>query len=495
MARKRLDVPLTFLIALLCAGATLTLAPAVLAGEAPAAPPAKPPEEKPAEPAPDQPAEPPAEEPAPPPAEEPAKPPAEPPAEPAPERATVPDLSGKTQSQAAAALLVAGLKLGAVTKIPGKGDPGKILGQDPAAGAKVEKGSAVAVQMGAVADPVMVPVPALVGLRLEDAKARLAQAGLKPGAVTSKVAAGKGGEVLSQDPAAGASVKEGTPVRLVVGEEPPPEPVAVPDLGGVSLVEASRTLQALGLAVGEILYKTDNTLPPGRVITQSPKAGTMLNPGAKVNVTIARKGEITYAVPDVLGKTAAQAEKILRDAGFIPGKTSAQEAPEGTPEGIVLKQTPDAGAQVKERGAVDMVLSRKAGQKANVPGLVGLPREGAEALLKESGLVLGTVTAEYREGEQPGMVLRQTPEAGAEVEPGSAVDLLVAGEPADLVRVPIVLRMSLEEAQAALQRAGLKLGTVEKGKKFMKEIVVKQLPYPFRKVPRGTAVTLTVTER
>ncbi|MHC4598132.1 MAG: PASTA domain-containing protein [Planctomycetota bacterium] len=408
----------------------------------------------------------------------------------------VPDLSGLTVDEAKSRLLASGLEFGRMKSVPGKGELGKVLAQKPAAGEEVKRGTLVSVEVGAPARVQRVATPGLKGLTLEEAKARLKQLGLVPGKITREIFSGKAGMILSQNPPAGRNVKVGSSIDLVVAREPVGELAEVPDLKGLKLSEAARKLSAIGLKVAEnIENRVDNTVEPGQVLDQKPAAGKKVERGTEIHLVIAKQGEVLYTVPDVVGKPQAEAEEILRREGFGIGEVTSAPAPGRTELGTVLSQKPAAGEKTKTRVSVALVVAVKPETVAKVPGLVGLARARAEELLKEAGLALGNVTTEERENEAVGTVLRQTPEAGLEVPPGTKVDLVVAEEPADMVKVPIILRLSLEDAQKALEKAGLRLGTVTQGKRFMKEIVVRQFPYPNKKVRKGTKVDVTVTKR
>jgi len=417
-------------------------------------------------------------------------------AEEKPAKIAVPNLRGLTPDEAKAQLKKAGLVLRDTHVTPGKGDPGKVFSQSPDPGKEVGRGTAVAVWVGAEAKPKSVTVPGVKGMKLEEAKARIEQVGLRVGRTSERSFAGKGGQVIEQAPPPGRNVPEGSKVDLVVGVEPESKEAVVPDLKGLSLMDASRKLREIGLAVGTIESKEDASIPAGRVLAQSPKAGEKIERGSKIAVTIAKKGvKATFEVPDVVGKTREEAEKTVREAGFIPGAVSFASAPEGKAVGTVLSQNPVAGTRVARKGTIALTVAREPGTKVKIPGLLGLPRERAEALLKEAGLVTGAVFDEPHEDEKKGTVLKQTPEAGTEVDPGTRVDLVVASEPLDLVKVPVVLRKTVEEARILLEKAGLKLGKVTVGKKYMTELVIKQSPLPNKKVPKGTAIDVTVTKR
>lgn len=134
-----------------------------------------------------------------------------------------PNVVGQPQADAEAALTAAGLSVGTVTTANSPTVPaGNVISQNPATGANVAPGSPVdlVVSLG----PALVAVPAVTGLTQADAQAALLAAGLTVGTVsTAQSGTVPAGNVISQNPAAGANVAAGSPVNLVVssGAAPP----------------------------------------------------------------------------------------------------------------------------------------------------------------------------------------------------------------------------------------------------------------------------------
>ncbi|HAO34407.1 MAG TPA: serine/threonine protein kinase, partial [Candidatus Competibacteraceae bacterium] len=78
------------------------------------------------------------------------------------------------------------------------------------------------------------------------------------------------GEIISQNPAAGASVAPGSAVALVVSSGP--ESVTVPSVVGQTQTAAADALKQVGLTVGTITRENSATVPAGTVISQNPAA-------------------------------------------------------------------------------------------------------------------------------------------------------------------------------------------------------------------------------
>ena len=132
----------------------------------------------------------------------------------------VPDVLGMTQSEAGTALTNALLALGAVTRLYSPTIPtGEVMEEHPAAGTSVAPGTAV--DLGISKGPEFVLVPNVVGLTQTAAGTALSNALLSLGAVTQLYSATVPvGQVMQENPAAGASVAPGTAVDLGVSKGP-----------------------------------------------------------------------------------------------------------------------------------------------------------------------------------------------------------------------------------------------------------------------------------
>lgn len=140
----------------------------------------------------------------------------------------VPDLTGKMQNELSAYLEAAGFTLGSVTSEPGQEPEGTVMRQDPAAGTKAEKGTAinVVVSDGSKAKAIM---PFVTGMTLGEASSAIANAGLKVGNVTYDYSdTYANGEVMWQQFEGNAQKERGTSVKLIVSKGKKPEPTTQP---------------------------------------------------------------------------------------------------------------------------------------------------------------------------------------------------------------------------------------------------------------------------
>jgi serine/threonine-protein kinase len=195
----------------------------------------------------------------------------------------VPDVRGKSRSDALKLLSDAKFKVTEVEESSSSVPAGVATRTDPEGGTEQPAGSRVRLFISTGVESV--EVPAVVGLDVEDARAELSEAGLR--AVVNRVESDKPeDEVTGQDPAEGTSVDEGTRVTISVSEGPPEE-VSVPNVEGQSLAEARDTLQDAGFRVSVDEQATTVEEEDDTVLSQSPSGGQHPR-GTRVTLTVGK---------------------------------------------------------------------------------------------------------------------------------------------------------------------------------------------------------------
>ncbi|MGH6896971.1 MAG: PASTA domain-containing protein [Geminicoccaceae bacterium] len=267
----------------------------------------------------------------------------------------------------------------------------------------------------------------------------------------------------------------------------PPDRATMPHLLDRPEAEAVAILGRFGLKVGQRLTQRAPDRV-GLVISQEPAAGTPITATTSVSLVIGtvEQGD-TVAVPNIVGRTVAEAEKLLKEAGLKLGQRS--EKP-GAPVGTVLDQSPAAGTRVTPDTAVAVVIAiAPPDERIAVPEVVGKSLQDAEAILKEVGLRAGRVT--FRDDDRVDQVLEQAPKAGDRVAKETAVDLIVGrAREVERTKVPRVTGQTLAGVAEILDAARLKVGEVS-GTRDGK--VTEQKPAAGAEVQVGTAVDLRLT--
>jgi serine/threonine-protein kinase len=198
----------------------------------------------------------------------------------------VPRLLGMERSAAIEALADVGLAVGdtQTTSHP-EAERDAVVWQDPPAGMAVPPRTSVDVTVSG--GPQRVPVPDLVGYDALLAGQLIAAAGLSVRSIDSTQAPVPRGVVVNTRPPAGSTLLPGNGVTLVVSVGAPT--ITVPNLAGLSEIEAQIILEQVNLVLGTSVRRTHQVAEPGTVLEQRPAAGTLAAPGTAVNITIARR--------------------------------------------------------------------------------------------------------------------------------------------------------------------------------------------------------------
>jgi beta-lactam-binding protein with PASTA domain len=141
--------------------------------------------------------------------------------------------------------------------------------------------------------------------------------------------------------------------------------------------------------------------------------------------------------------------------------------------------------------AAAYVLTRDdSGTTTRVPDVVGLGVAEAVRDLGQRGYA-ADVQERVSSSAPPGEVLAQAPAPGTELDRGSRVTIVVTR--GSTTEVPRVVGLSLGEATARLQEAGLKSRTVKIASSRPKDRVIRQSPPAGADAKKGTTVVLTIS--
>ncbi len=247
---------------------------------------------------------------------------------------TVPAVVGMEREEALLALQNVGLKVNLTNTSDPEVPAGIVISTNPVAGTELSEGDFVSVFVSA--GPEEVTVPSVVGATLEDATKRLEDEGLKLGEVVEEPSDEvEPGIVISQAPAAGTSQPPDTEVSLTVSSGP--DSVLLEDLTGRSARDAVSTLEGLGLTVQSV-DEFHPTIDVGSVIRTEPGPGQV--PLESTVLLVISKGPEPVAVPNLIGKTEAEAKSLLDSLGLVL-RVSATRVDAGPDlAGLVAEQSP-----------------------------------------------------------------------------------------------------------------------------------------------------------
>lgn len=199
----------------------------------------------------------------------------------------VPSLAGRVLADASAVAAGRGLAL----RIEGRrNDPAvpadHVLAQEPPPGATLKAHRAVRVWLSL--GPRRVSVPPVEGESARTARIALEQAGVPVARVVEIPDPGAEGTVLAQRPAPGEADLSAGGASLLVSRGPGGGDFVMPDLIGRDAGAAIAALQAAGLKVSDVRYRTYPGVAPGIVLRQSPPAGHPVSPRAALSLDVSK---------------------------------------------------------------------------------------------------------------------------------------------------------------------------------------------------------------
>jgi serine/threonine-protein kinase len=157
--------------------------------------------------------------------------------------------------------------------------PGTILEQIPSGGAPLAQKE---IRVIVAKAPELVAVPNVVGKTLDEARDELVKAAFEVPEAAFEPSEAPGGQVVRQEPNAGAKTEPGAIVRLIVSEES----VEVPKVLYLPQGQARKKLEAAGLSLGKVAEREHEELGSGRVIGQNPGAGSRAPRGSSVDLVV-----------------------------------------------------------------------------------------------------------------------------------------------------------------------------------------------------------------
>lgn len=274
-----------------------------------------------------------------------------------------------------------------------------------------------------------VTVPDVTGMTEEEAKKTLNAKNLGF-EVTSREESEEyeEGLVCSQTPASGKKVNKNTKVTVVVSSGLVGQSITIPDVTGMSEDDALKALNSAGFKNVSSSYSYSDSVAEGNVISTTPSANTKGSKDTKITMTVS-KGAEKQTVPDVTGKTEADAQSALSSVGLTGSVT--YEYSSSVEQGKVISQSVTAGKKVAPGTTVGLVVSQgeEPPEKVTVPPITGSSLENARQLIKSAGLAVGSITYQYSDSVSSGCVISCDPGDGSSVDDGSTVNLVISQGP------------------------------------------------------------------
>jgi eukaryotic-like serine/threonine-protein kinase len=230
-------------------------------------------------------------------------------------------------------------------------DPGTVFGQDPPAGARIEEGDRIQLDVS-LGDEVVV-LQDYRGRQQNEVVQELQALGLTVVTAFEDTIEVNAGLVVGTDPPAGSSVATGDQVTVLIAQLP--NVVIVPDVARQPQATAGATLQAARLR-----FTTQEEPSPdiaADLATRTdPPAGTELEPDSEVVLYIS-SGPSEIEVPNVVGQPSADAQGAITAAGLVP-TVVIQDTSIQTQDGRVTNQSPGPGQRVRPGSPVTITVGR-----------------------------------------------------------------------------------------------------------------------------------------
>jgi serine/threonine-protein kinase len=270
----------------------------------------------------------------------------------------VPNVTGETRSAATTRLEFNGFSVD-TEEVERQAPKGTVLEQDPVPGSAEEDCSFLgffcskpSVTLTISAGPGNGTVPGVAGLSEEEATEKLEDAGFEVAVQRVNSASVEEGLVVNSDPAGNSTATNGSTVTINVSRGP--KLVKVPVLVGAQRDVAVERIRGRGLEPS--VSEEESNAPEGQVISQSPDAGSQVEPGSGVSIVVS-KGEEQVRVPNVIGKERREAVEMIRAEGLAP---FVEEEETGIPGqvGRVIDQFPPPGQELAPGSEVTLTVGK-----------------------------------------------------------------------------------------------------------------------------------------
>lgn len=232
------------------------------------------------------------------------------------------------------------------------------------------------------------------------------------------------GTVSEQKTKAETKVKKHSTVHVVVSSALIGKEIIVPDVSGMREDEAQGKLTDAGFKpTSEFQY--DDNVAEGNVISTTPAANSKAAKDTQVKMIVS-KGAQKKTVPDVRGKSEADARSEIQAAGLTVGSTSTQHD-DSVAKGNVISQSVTPGKKVSAGTAVNLVLS-SGSDKVSIQNFAGKDEEELLSWASQNGLNASKQKDEYSSNYEEGTIISMSPASGS-VSKGSTITYVLSRGP------------------------------------------------------------------
>ncbi|MET9313248.1 Stk1 family PASTA domain-containing Ser/Thr kinase [Kribbella sp. NPDC003505] len=203
----------------------------------------------------------------------------------------------------------------------------------------------------------------------------------------------------------------------------PPAKVAVPDVSGKSVADATALLAEKGLKFALGPSEASDTVGRGSAIRQTPQAGTEAEQGSTVTVVFS-SGRSAFPVPNVIGMSESKARQALKESsGKFKVNDDVKEADSDQKKGVVIAISPDPNGSYASGTEFTLTVSSGV-ENIEVPNVITQTQDDATKTLKDLGFRVGYASADNPNAPDQ-TVLQQSVKGGTKAAKGSLITLTI----------------------------------------------------------------------
>ena len=340
----------------------------------------------------------------------------------------MPDLIGMEEDEAKQALKEAGLGMTTEYESSDTVKEGLVMRQEYDEDEIIDKNIKVVVTISEGSSSVQIPTT-ILGKTKDEANAVLKDLNLSDKNITVSYVDQSSdtyaeGTICGMNPSSGIVSSDST-LTLYVSSGKAEKTVSVPSVEGLDVNTAISSLTGVGLSYNQVEASSD-TVASGLVISQSVASGTEVAEGTVITLTVST-GKADVYVPGVVGMAQAQAINALEQRN-IAYTISEREVTDASEAGIVLEQSVGADS-IYNGSTVVLYVGKLQSQTGTLPSSLSqvATYDAAKAIIDGLGLDLNvTRVEEYNANYSEGQIVSISPGAGATVNRGSTITIVVS---------------------------------------------------------------------
>lgn len=213
--------------------------------------------------------------------------------------------------------------------------------------------------------------------------------------------------------------------NIVLGNRQVEGEYRVPNLVNLSLEEAQNAIKDTEFTIAIESRENSSTVSENAIISQEPEARTVLDEPCEIRIVVSL-GVATFRLDDYTGQDYEKVRDLLSGSDYGLKVTINMENSDTVPSGIIIRQLPSQGAEMKTGDSITLYVSEGADEDlVKVPNLIGLDESAARVSIERNGLKLGNVIP-YESDSKKGLVVNQSLVVDTMVERDTEIDIFVS---------------------------------------------------------------------